>query len=188
MLSLYCDWLQHVELDRNSAAWTILEMVDRAVVDHGSTEQGMKVIFREISDAFGLPALRQEFIHLFQAKGIKTDIFESFGNWRRFLLLLLDDLSHRPLSLPAGVESDKQTKAHAVFERMTRYRKASGRRPDMLTRRLHVTNRSSEPGETGRPPGMYWHIQSLLDSGGVYRAELNGMFELSEQLSDFRGP
>jgi hypothetical protein len=188
MLSLYCDWVQHAEIDRNSEAWTVLEMVDRAVVDHGSTEEGMKAVFRAISDAFGLPALRQEFIHLFQAKAISTDIFESFSNWRRFLLLLLDDLSHRPLSLPAAVESDKKTKPYAVFERMTRYRQASGRRPDMLTRRLYVTNRSNEPGEPGRPPGIYWHLQSALDSGGVYRAELNGMFELSEQPSDFRGP
>lgn len=190
MLSLYCAWVQHAETDRNSEAWTVLEMVDRTVVDHGSTEEGMKTIFRAISDAFGLPALRQEFIRLFQAKGIRTDIFESFGNWRRFLLLLLDDLSHRPLSLPAAVESDKdkKTKAYAVFERMTRYRQVSGRRPDILTRRLYVTNRSSEPREPGRPPGLYWHLQSVLDGGGVYHAELNEMFELSEQPSDFRGP
>lgn len=188
MLSLYCDWVQHTELDRNSEAWTVLEMVDRAVVDHGSTEEGMKAVFRAIGDAFGLPTLRQELIRLFQAKGIRTDIFESFSNWRRFLLLLLDDLSQRPLSLPATVELDKKTKAYAVFERMTRYREASGRRPDMLTRRLYVTNRSSDPGEPGRPPGMYWHLQSVLDGGGVYRAELNGVFELSEQPSDFRDP
>jgi hypothetical protein len=180
-LSLYCDWVQHEEIDRNAHACVILEKINEILVDLGDGD--ISAINREISRAFHLVPLRQEMLLLFMSKSIRTDIVDSLSNWRGFLGAVLDDISRRPLRMPDNADSK------AAFDRMVNRNKSKGIRIDAVPRALYIINRSNEAGEPGRPPGFYWHVR-LIEQGdhGEYYAALDGALLYTETGADFARP
>jgi hypothetical protein len=183
-LSLYCDWVQHGELDRHPHTWVVLEKINDILVDKGHAD--VSAVIREISRAFGLAPLRQEMLWVFMSKSIQTDIVDSLSNWRGFLGAVLDDLSQRPIRLPDNVGTMRKGQSKEVFDRMVNRNKSAGRRADLVPRALYITNRSNEPGVPGRPAGFYWHVR--LIEQGIHYAELDGLLEFTETRADFTRP
>jgi hypothetical protein len=86
-LSLYCDWVQHTEIDRHPRGLTILEFMNDIIISHWSSSGGL---VEEVSRTLGLSQLRQEILMLFMSKEIPTAIVDSLSNWRMFVGVLLN--------------------------------------------------------------------------------------------------
>ena len=76
-LSLYCDWVQHIEIARHPQGLAILERMNDIIVRHWSDTASL---VEEVSHAFGLSQLRQEITLLFMSKEISTAIADSVSN------------------------------------------------------------------------------------------------------------
>ncbi|MDB5799826.1 MAG: hypothetical protein JWL63_765 [Rhodocyclales bacterium] len=178
-ISLYCDWLQHTEIDRNPSVWSLIEKIDGIFtsVPGGTVEEDMATI----SGAFSLTPLRHELIALYKAETINTSLFTVLSNWRQFILHVLADLAQRPLRFPNPPPSKA---AREVLERIVARRISRGKNPDHRVTSVFISDRRSEESVPGRPPGFYFHIRMRETSETIY-AELNGPLLNGESRADF---
>src|SRR5947209_17359365 len=78
-LSLYCDWVQHVEIDRHKHGFLVLERINDITLRHWADTKGF---VPAVSAALGIGPLRQELLLLFMSKGIQTVLFDRLSNWK----------------------------------------------------------------------------------------------------------
>jgi hypothetical protein len=107
-LALYCDWVVHGEIDRHELGWKIIEQMNAAVTSHDETK-GASIAAG--SQAISLPQLRAEMIVLFSANDVRTELPDSFSNWKTFVGILMDDLCERRVAFPTGERINRKKKA-----------------------------------------------------------------------------
>lgn len=73
-LSLYCDWVQHIEIDRHPQGFSILEFINDVIIRHWSSTGGL---VEDVSRTLGLGPLRQEMLLLFMSTEVPTAIVDS---------------------------------------------------------------------------------------------------------------
>jgi hypothetical protein len=112
-VALYCDWVQHGSIDRHETAWKIIELMHEAVAQH---DNGLSIV--AVSEALSLAQLRQEMLVLFLSNSVRTEILDSYQNWRSFVGILLQDLCHRPLALPDVPRKKDEKSIRALIKRM----------------------------------------------------------------------
>ena len=184
VLSLYCDWAQHTEIDRHPGAFAMLARIDGVLVVYAHHDPS--IVIHEISKAFALAQLREEFVKLFLVSGANTLLFDSLSNWCQFVGILLNDLADRPVRFPKGIESkSKKSQVRAIFDGMVKRRATAGQRADLVTKSLSIDNHSDETDPRRPPPGFYWQIRSLEQSPEHYM-ELTGQMQLTEGREQFR--
>jgi hypothetical protein len=166
-LSLYCDWTQHVQLDRNEHGWAVLERLDALITD--SSPENIQAGAQQ---ALGLIQLKRELGDLLTQVGASTRLVTEQGNWAGFLFVLLNDLCNRPI-----VWLDpKNKKAQAAFDRMIAAR--SGRvRADIYP--LSLTLEYKDDGHEG--PGFYYNI--VVKQDGSHAATVVGLLARTNALS-----
>jgi hypothetical protein len=179
-LSLYCDWVQHIEIDRHPQGLAILERMNDIIVRHWSDTAGL---VEEISHAFGLSQLRQEITRLFMSKEISTAIADSISNWRKFVGILLNDVCHKPIRL---TEASKPARRKQIFDRMRERWAITGIEGVGPPRTLFVEAQSED--KDGMPAGFYWVIEVCAELTGNDHFRLRGGIHFAESRTDFLRP
>jgi hypothetical protein len=156
-LSLYCDWAQHVMLDRNEYGWAVLERLDAAM-----TSGGQSNFQAAMQQALQLGQLQTELETLLTNVGAATRLVTERENWSGFLFLLLNDLCDRPIEWL----EPRNRKAQAVYERMMAARPA-GWRSDMFPHSLSLEHKDGHEGL-----GFYYNV--IVKKDGPYNATLVG--------------
>ena len=93
--SIYCDWIQHGEIDRHRLVFSLLEKMNEAIASYDNSRE-----IASVSRLLSLADLRAELIVLFASYRIRTELLNSLSNWTTFLGVLLQDLCNRR-NLPA---------------------------------------------------------------------------------------
>ena len=158
-LSLYCDWAQHVRLDRNEHGWAVLERLDALIT--GNSQQNIQAA---VQQALQLGQLQTELGDLFTQVGASSRLVTEQGNWVGFLIVLLNDLCDRPIVW----QDPKSKKAQAVYNRMMAARSGRGR-ADIDPQSLALEHK--DDGHEGR--GFYYHI--VVKQDGPHNATLVGL-------------
>ncbi len=172
-LSLYCDWVQHIEIDRHPHGYVMLESMNNEVIKHWAQTDGLVTA---ISQSFGLASLRQELILLFMSKGISTILFDFMENWKKLVATLLDDICHKPVRLATKGRRD-------IFDRM-RGRWAEAGLEDVGPVRAMLIELETEAKE-GIPLGYYWIVELQAKLTGNDHLNLRGLIEFTELASAF---
>lgn len=179
-LTLYCDWLQHTEIDRHPSVWNLIESIDQVFTrdpDDGTLVDDIQ----RINSAFSLGPLRHELIELYKSIGISSFLFTSLRNWQAVLSCLLADLVNRPLRFPAPPRLKSAT---AVYERIASRHRARGTDPSRMVTSVRISDLRNQEGTPGRPPGFYFNIR-LREQSDSHYAELNGVLTGTETRADF---
>jgi hypothetical protein len=158
-LSLYCDWAQHVQLDRNEHGWAVLERLDTLIT--GNSQQDIQAA---VQQALQLGQLRTELGDLFTQVGASSRLVTEQGNWVGFLVVLLHDLCNRPIEWP----DPKSKKAQAVYNRMMAARSGRGH-ADIYPQSLALEHK--DDGHEGR--GFYYNI--VVKQDGPHTATAVGL-------------
>jgi hypothetical protein len=165
-LSLYSDWVQHIEIDRHPQGVAIIEFMNDIVIRHWSDSSGL---VEEVSRAFGLALLRQEMLLLIVSKGVSTAIVDSLSNWRTFVGILLNEVCHKPIRLTNAL---KPAHRRNIFDRMQARWKGAGIDGVGPPRALSIEAQAEDTD--GAPPGYYWIIEICAKLTG------NDFFNLRE--------
>lgn len=172
-LSLYCNWLFHVLIDRNKTGWKILEEIATVFAYH--QDDGSNALNRQVSKAFGLVTLRSELCKLFQVFNVRTELVADDENFQKFLGFLLAELEDREICFGPNWNSELTKPALAVRSRIVDLRCKAGVRLDMVVSRVFFLNRSHEISVPGRLAGIYWRVR-FLEWDDERAVELNGKF------------
>jgi hypothetical protein len=65
-----------------------------------------------------LPNLRAELTVIFLSYKVRTELLDSFTNWKNFVGVLLHDLCNRPLRLPTNPSGKTKAATNAAIARM----------------------------------------------------------------------
>jgi hypothetical protein len=149
-LSLYCDWLQHIEIDRHAQGLKVLQAINDRLITGWSRPDEMLV--RDISEAIGLGPLRTELGLLFMSKGIPTKIVDSSSSWRRVLSVLVQDVCERPIRLPLRSANKK-----GIFDKLKEKWEKAG--IDAGPVRALFLELQETAGVDGTPAGYYWNME-----------------------------
>lgn len=177
--SMYCDWLQHLELDRNPGVLPLVEAIDSVFSADPSTAS-LDHELKTIHDALGLTTLRREMIDLFTQLSLPTSLLTSMSNWYTLMEVMLEDLTGRPLIL--GVPP-KGAAAKATLARMSAKRRARGLREDRHLYKVLISDRRTAVAEPGRPPGFYFTL--FLSPAEGDRIQINGHWGGQEKRDAF---
>lgn len=158
-LSLYCDWAQHVQLDRNEHGWAVLERLDAVMTSDGHPNFQMAM-----QQALQLDKLQTELGDLLNRVGASTRLVTQRDNWLGFLFVLLSDLCDRPIEWLTPTNK----KAQAVYDRMMAARPA-GWRADMHPHSLSLEHK--DDGHEGR--GFYYNV--VVKKDGLHTATMVGL-------------
>ena len=148
-LSLYCDWTQHVKLDRNEHGWAVLERLDALIT--GNSQQNISAVALQ---ALRLSRLQIELGDLFRQVGASLHLVTEQGNWAGFQFVLLKDLCNRPIEWP----DPKNRKAPAAYNKMMAAR-SPGVSADVYPHSLVLEHKDN--GHEG--PGFYYNIVCKQD-------------------------
>lgn len=176
--ALYCDWIQHNELDRAEAGFDVLEKLNDALITHGDGDYSG--IFNAISDALGLRALRRELRTIFNLEGISTSLFDYSSNWGVFVGTVLTDIEQRPIRFPDDITSNPKARGRTFYDRMVS--KPSGWPENRVPLAIYFTKHRSGQDQLGPYPGYYWHIRL---APGPNFLEVKGPLNLTERSEDF---
>lgn len=179
-VAMYCNWIQHVELDRNQTGHAVLAAVDRILADNWVGETA--VINEGVRGVLNLPALRSEFTQLFKANGISTVLFDVYENWKNFVHALVDDLLDRPITFPADVATNRSAHGFKKFGEMVAYRRSKGISQDSAVTKLYLSRIADDV--VSEPGAVYWHLRVRTDSPEHY-ADLAGIVAITEPRSAF---
>jgi hypothetical protein len=163
-LSLYCDWTQHVRLDRNEHGWAVLERLDMIMTGH--SQQDAHAV---VQQALQLGQLRTELGDLFTQVGASTRLVTEQGNWAGFLGVLLNDLCDRTIEWMVP----RNKKAQTVYNRMIAARSGRGR-ADVTSQSLALDHK--DDGYDG--PGFYFSVVFKQD-GSPYDTTVVGLLYLT---------
>lgn len=181
VLTLYCDWVQHTNIHKNSQAWDILESVNDALVAHSGNPD---FLVTDVSRAFSLTELRREMKDLYTRKRIRTDILDSLGNWKDgFLGALFDDLCNRPIEFQDDIATNLKAPGRAVFDRMIKRATLTLSGMPLTPMAIFVSHSSAT--NPGARPQMTWNIRLIKAPKTM---TVTGLFVFSETLSDFSSP
>ena len=158
-LSLYCDWAQHVRLERNEHGWAVLERLDALIT--GNSQQNIQAAAQQ---ALQLGQLQTELGDLFTQVGASSRLVTEQGNWVGFMVVLLHDLCNRPIEWP----DPRNKKAQAVYNRMMAARSGRGR-ADVYPLSLELEHKDN--GHEGR--GFYYNI--VVKQDGPHTATIVGL-------------
>jgi len=177
--ALYCDWLQHIELDRNPGVMPLIEAVD-SIFTVPPDEANFNAELKTILDALGLVALRKELIKLFGKMSLPTSLLTGMSNWYATVSVLLEDLVGRPLvfTVPPVRRAGKD-----LLARITARRRAAGKREDRHVYKIIISDERNKVPEPGRPAGFYFTI--FLSPGEPDRIQLNGHWAFQEGRDAF---
>ena len=175
--ALYCDWLQHNEMDRNEHGFAVIEKLSDASMEHGHGDYSG--IFNAISDALGLKIFRRELRAIFTSEGISTSLFDYGSNWATVLGTVLSDIEKRPIRFPDDIASNPKARGRKFYDRMvSKPSDLQGRVPLAIFFTKHRLGQD----QLGQNPGFYWHIR--LAPGPSF-LELKGPLNLTERPEDF---
>jgi hypothetical protein len=178
-LSLYCDWVQHIEIDRHPQGLAILEVMNEIIVRHWADSGGL---VEEVSRAIGLGLLRQEMLMLFMSKEIPTAIVDSLSNWRMFAGILLNDVCQKPIRV-----TNASRPAHRrILDRMQVRWKDVAIEGVGPPRALFIEAQPED--EDGTPAGYYWNIEICARLTGNDHFLLRGAIHFTESRKDFLRP
>jgi hypothetical protein len=119
-LSLYCDWAQHVQLERNEHGWTVLGRLDTLIT--GNSQQDIQAAAQQ---ALQLGQLQTELGTLFTQVGASSRLVTEQGNWVGFLVVLLNDLCNRPIGTSRYL-NNRMVKTVIVRRRNCSLRRSAG--------------------------------------------------------------
>lgn len=170
-LSLYCDWLMHVTIDRNRLAIKMLERVNNGIVAHLAGAAGDMVA--AINHSISLAELRREMVELFTEHSVNTAITESLTNWRMFTGVLLRDLSHRPITLP----SDSNEADRATARMLASW---AGQQHPMWPKAFYFL---AEPDDSGQIQ-FFWEAEMGSTEPGRF-LRFKGWVQITETEADF---
>lgn len=126
LLRLFCDWVVHVEITKNSTAVALVERLANVIYRvHESRGQSKDDSRRPIMDEFeaeiSFAKLRNDFRSLHSAyRLVERPFFDSFSQWNRFVSSLLSELTEKPLGLPWNVaDLSGKSKVRQAFDRMS---------------------------------------------------------------------
>ena len=103
VLSLYCHWLQHSNMNKNNNGFKLLEKIDSAFLhsSHNNPEEHQK----SFEHSFGSAELRRQMRAFFQSHGLSSAVTDSYSNWSYFLLFLCRELTNVELAFPPRVQA-----------------------------------------------------------------------------------
>ncbi|MEH6436675.1 hypothetical protein [Massilia sp. DD77] len=153
-LKLYCDWIVHSGLDKNSGGYAVLQAADAVVVSHLCGHDGSMV--EEVSRALSVGALHAELIQLSKANGIDTAVFDIFENWFNFCHVLFIELLDRAIMFPEDVETNKSARGRKEFQKMLQHRATRGVRTDQVVMMLYLSHIQPDPN---MHDGIYWNLR-----------------------------
>ena len=178
--AMYCDWLQHTELDRNPGVLPLIEAIDSIFCippDNADLDTQIKTIL----DALGLVDLRKELLRLFNQMSLPSSLLTGMSNWYATVSVLIEDLVGRPLlfSVPPANRAGKELLAKIVIRR-----RAAGIREDRHVYKVVISDERAKISEVGRPAGFYFTV--FLSPGEPDRIQPNGHWAFQEGRDAFR--
>ncbi|WP_157271038.1 hypothetical protein [Azohydromonas aeria] len=180
MCAMYCDWLQHAELGRNSGALILIEKID-SIFCVAPSNANFDVELRTILDALGLVTLRQELLMLFVEFSVPTFLLTGMSNWYTVVSVVLEDLVGRPLLLSVPPTSKF---GMGVLSRVTDRRRSAGIDEYRHVYKVVISDERSKATEPGRPPGFYFNI--FLSPSEPDRIQVNGYWSAQEGRDAFK--
>lgn len=152
--AMYCDWLQHTELDRNPGVLTLIEAID-SIFSVSPDKTNYKTEMITILNALGLVALRHELLSLFGQFSLPLSLLTSMSNWYGTVSTLIEDLVGRPLifTVPPTSRAGKESLARIISRRQ-----AAGRREYRHVYKVVISDERTKTPKPGRPAGFYFTI------------------------------
>jgi len=177
--AMYCDWLQHTELDRNPGVLPLIEAID-SIFCVPPDKADLDAEIKTILDALGLVALRKELLSLFGQMSLPNTLLSGMSNWYATVSVLIEDLVGRPLlfSVPPVTRAGKE-----VLARIVARRRAAGKRENRHVYKLVISDERSKVPESGRPAGFYFTI--FLSPEEPDRIQFNGLWAFQEGRDEF---
>ena len=177
--AVYCDWLQHTELDRNPGVLPLIEAID-SIFCVPSDKADLNTEVKTILDALGLVALRKELLSLFGQMSLPNTLLTGMSNWYSTVSVLIEDLVGRPLifSVPPASKAGKD-----VLARIAARRRAAGKREDRHVYKVVISDERAKISESGRPAGFYFTV--FLSPGEPDRILFNGHWAFQEGRDAF---
>lgn len=176
-LSLYCDWIMHIELDRNPSGHEMICRLDKAMVDNRLSDRDAIL---SIAHALSLHELRTELTTLFRANNISSVLFDDQNNWIVFANSLVEELLERPVTFPIDVRTNPSAKGRAKFLKAVDYREQNFVRSDITTTAAFLTKRDGDGKERDV---VHWELRSRTHEQGPYVA-LTGPLYLIEPVEE----
>ena len=177
--ALYCDWLQHTQLDRNPGVLPLIEAID-SIFCVPPDKADLDTLIKMILDALGLVALRKELLALCGQFSLPTSLLTSESNWYGTVSVLVEDLVGRPLLLTVPPPTREGKK---VLARMVTRRRAAGQREDRHVYKVVISDERAKTPEEGRPAGFYFTV--FLSPGEPYLIQFNGLWSTQENRDAF---
>lgn len=166
VLTVYCHWMLHANLDRTIEALKILQLANDSLRD-AAANNDIDKMQENMSASFRLGELRSQLSALLKEFEIDTSWLKR--GWPKFLNALLDDLSDRPIAFREGVQMGEGGPGKSIFEAIVT---ADAGKPDVWPFHvvsLHISR--VEHSVLGRPAGHYWNAVFLQQEK---RISLNG--------------
>ena len=177
--SLYCDWLQHTELDRNPGVLPLMEALD-SIFFISLDSADFNIDLKTILDALGLVILRRELLDQFNQLSRPTSLLTGMSNWYTTVSVRVEDLVGRPLifTIPPARKAGKDSLARTVARR-----RAAGAREDRHIYKVVISDERTKTPQEGRPAGFYFTV--FLSPGEPDRMQFNGHWAFQEGRSAF---
>lgn len=172
--AVYCDWLQHTELDRNPGVLPIIEAID-SIFCVSPDKADLDAELKTILDALGLVAFRKDLLSLFGQMSMPNILLTGMSNWYATVSVLIEDLVGRPLifSVPPVTKAGKDALARIVARR-----RAAGKREDRHVYKVVISDERAKISEPGRPAGFYYTV--FLSPGEPDRLQISGHWAFQE--------
>ncbi len=114
-LNLYCNWLLHTQLQDSKIIYYILEEANKVIFQNPNRNgNDTNCIIKQISTLLSIENLKNDFIKIYKLKKLPIFLFDNQENWRKFISLLLLEISDKPLKFP---EKIKEKSAHKGFKK-----------------------------------------------------------------------
>lgn len=166
VLTAYCNWMLHANIDRNIEALKILQLVDESLREAAEGED-MNSMLAKVSAGFRLSELRTELLALLQAFTIDGSWMKR--GWPKLLNALLDDLTERPVAFRESVTLGEGGPGKAIFEKIVAAKAGDPNCWSLHVVSLYISN--VQHAVPGRPAGHYWNAEFLRQQK---RISLNG--------------
>jgi len=121
-VNMYCNWMVHTKLSRESAVFEMLESATSRLIEHGASNPNDVLL--NVSELFFVDELRDQLAKLFHEYGLSTVFFEDARNWNGIFSAVLDNLENKPIEYPDKVKLNGKGVANKHYTRA--YKKACG--------------------------------------------------------------
>lgn len=162
VLSLYCDWVCHPELDRNPNGFRLLRDIDKVIVDNHKENSDELIL--SVSHSMSLEAVRESLIKLFSLHQIEIGLFKHTDTWREVARAIIEELLDRPVSYPADVRTNPKAPGSSMFLQAVAYRELHGVRSDITTTSASFVGKENEDGES---TSAWWCVESQWENSDL---------------------